>query len=179
MPHNTTLVRSLAALVLSVSIFASCADDPPSKPTSDMGVDQAGETLTVELRPRGQTSAFDPGQNIELISGIQGGYHIEVDLFVDELPEEPNGIARCRLRDPASGQRFGGVTAEIFGQSWQSLDGGASYMLPPIVTDGFQYPDAMLDQTFQFEFSLTLDDGSTHSETLELRLVDTVDELGS
>lgn len=186
-------MKRLRWILTLLLVTAACGSDEPPKmadmgtadedmPTIDMpdpgDTDPPGD-LDVVLRPRGAgAEAYTDGQEVELVSGFQGGYHIDVNLAVDELPAEANGIARARVRRVADGQRFAGVTAELFAENWRVVSDGIVYSLPPLTTDGFAYPDEAIGERIELEVTVTMDDGAEDRDVIELVLIDDIDELG-
>ncbi len=162
-----------------------CGEVQKTKKSSDMGMPDVSDTrppddgFDVQLRGRGTGEAFVEGQEVELVSGFQGGYHIDVVLFVETLPEVTDGITRARVRHVETSERFAGITADIFAENWRvDPEGGFVYSIPPVVTDGFSYPSDAIGDPIELEVTTTMDDGTEARDIVRLVLVDEIEELG-
>lgn len=177
-------------VVLGALVLWGCpAEEPPQ--TGDAGADTAadaaGPLLEARvLKPAGMGSnptyePFDgPEPTLEIVSGPQGGYHVEVALQIEE-PSEASfitvvswSLSHAETGDVLSRQPS---SLRIDDRGWERGDDG-ELLLPRywLVLDIVDAADVE-GETVQLDVELEVEGGLGHgSDSVEVELVDEVDE---
>ncbi len=181
-------------LMFLLAFMVGCGDGAPIKGGSDAGPDaemDMGSDLEEDMEadlPVIEGDAylgigapfeeFTPNQEIELVSGFQGGWHIDVNLLTDArlaqstLASELEAHARS-----ANGDDMFTTILELDPSYWVQTDDGWLLVIPSLAMDVFEYPTDWVDQPFTLDVTVTLGNGQMLSVTIDLILVDDVDEF--
>lgn len=145
-------------------------DNPPPPPKAEpceaAPTDDFAMGVVIFENPR-WFRAFDKGcDEIELQSGLQGGWHIEPALQApsDASIDDLGGQMRWEVRDE-SDEVVATAQFEMFRNFWQELEGGNAYWGDFVIFNTSTYPDDLVGTNLTVEVELDFDDESTLEDT--------------
>ena len=185
MMRSSILRIGVWPVVAAIALLAGCADPEGENPDAGSDAGDASESLEVELGRRIDPAEHDPlpdsGAVFEIISGFQGGYHIEPTLRMkDPGPDEFITLIDYELIDPETGEE---VTMEP--SRYRGNEAGWTRVPPDSYVRTYQQfildtfdPEELVGRSFELRVRVEVEDGGgTGSDSAMIELVDEVDEL--
>ena len=166
-------LAAIALLLLSAcgSVTPPEDDVNPPPPCEAARTDDFAMGIMVFDNPR-WFKAFDDGCNqVEMETGLQGGWHIEPAIQAPRTAtiQDLGGRILWSVKDE-TGDEVARAEFELFRSFWQTLEGGDAYWGDFVIFE--RNPEALVGSQLTIECTLEFDEQSSLSD---LTLVETVD----
>ena len=174
---------SIIGLCLIACFTNACGTEPSDK--TDAGIADAGADMVVAddlagqltVRQNGQFVPLEDGASIEIISGFQGGWHVEPYLRITGIVEDDLygtttfWVERDSIRIAETGQ-------QQFEPLFFNNEGDAFlFFTQPVVFLGSYTPENLAGTDATIRVNFELDDGRTVNISTPVSLIDEVEEF--
>lgn len=180
-------LRLATLFVLAAAVLvAGCPDDPPESDAGiDGGTDADPPALLIELGERDDSSfvAFtDEQPTLEVVSGFQGGYHIEPALRMDGVEAgEFISVVSYRVTDVETGEVLTSdpTSYRINQRAWNHQpDVGYVRVWEQVILSNVIDPDDAAGRVVELEVDVEVEGGLGYgSDSVSVLLVNEINEL--
>lgn len=180
-----TIDSILLVLAFCVAGCGTAGIDPEPDMGSDAGSDasDARPDLPNELpllMDIGQEPFSSSWTEVELVSGFQGGWHIDVAVRLEGAGITP-ALLDSRIRAIGehleSGDELLRAELNLDDGYWEHEGDVWILRVPPLAITPFEYPEAWIDTSIHLDITLILANGQVLENEVELILVDEIEEI--